>query len=187
MARDVCDAEVEEEDKDEDWNCDERVWVCGWEEDFEEGIEGIEAVLGDLQLLAICNVLVSCMFAGVGVHAYKTYIRPTREDLLVKRRTKQDRPKDNSHQERERRDSRVQQTMQDAKNPWPAVEEYRATSPRIAGCVDSRDEEVEAQTPVGQPGEVAEGLADGDGVIMGAVPGPDGDDAGEDVKSDQGT
>lgn len=117
---------------------------------------------------------------------HKTYIRPTRKDLLVKRRTKQDRPKDDSHQERECRDGRVQQTMQDAKHPRPAVEEYRATSPRIAGCVDSRDEEVETQAPVGQPGEVAEGLADSDGVIVGAVQGPDGDDAGEDVKSDEG-
>lgn len=52
--------------------------------------------------------------------------------------------------------------------------------------MDSRDEEVEAQTPVAQPGKIAEGLADGDGVIVGAIQGPDGDDADEDVKCDQG-
>lgn len=52
--------------------------------------------------------------------------------------------------------------------------------------MDGCDEEVEPQTPVGQPGEVAEGLADGDGVIMCAIPGPDDDDGGEDVEGDEG-
>ena len=51
--------------------------------------------------------------------------------------------------------------------------------------MDARDEKVKPQTPVGQPGEVAEGLADADGVvIVGAVPAPDEEDGGEDVEGD---
>lgn len=76
--------------------------------------------------------------------------------------------------------------MQQAKDTRAAVEQDGAARPRIAGCVEGRDEEVEGQAPVGQPGEVAEGLADGAGVIVGAVPGPDDDDGGEDVEGDQG-
>lgn len=44
----VCDAEVEQEDEDEDRDCDEGMRACGREEDFEDGVEGVEAVLGDL-------------------------------------------------------------------------------------------------------------------------------------------
>lgn len=76
--------------------------------------------------------------------------------------------------------------MEHAKHPRPAVEEDGAAGPRIAGCMDRGNEEIEAQAPVGQPGEVAEGLADGDRVIVGAVPGPDDDDGGEDVEGDEG-
>lgn len=52
--------------------------------------------------------------------------------------------------------------------------------------MDGRNQEVKAQAPIGQPGEVAEGLADGGGVVVGAIPNPDEDDRGEDVKGDEG-
>lgn len=45
---DVRDAEVEKQNQDKDRDGDEGVGVCGWEDDFEEGVEGVEAVLGDL-------------------------------------------------------------------------------------------------------------------------------------------
>lgn len=46
---DVGDAEVEQENEDEEWDSDEWVWVCSWEDDFQEGIERIKGVLGDLE------------------------------------------------------------------------------------------------------------------------------------------
>lgn len=97
------------------------------------------------------------------------------------RRPEQDSPKDDSNEKRERGDSRVEQAMQSAQSPRPAIEEHRATSARIAGCVDSSKKKIEAQTPVCQPGEVAERLADLAARAVGAVPGPDDDDRREDV------
>jgi hypothetical protein len=47
------------------------------------------------------------------------------------------------------------------------------------------EEMIKAQTQVCQPGEVAEGLADGNAVIVGPVPGPNDDDRGEDVQGDE--
>lgn len=41
---------------------------------------------------------------------------------------------------------------------------------------------IESQAPVRQPGEVAEGLADGVAIAMGAVPAPDEEDGHEDVE-----
>lgn len=62
MEGDVCDAEVEKEDEDEDRDCDKRVGICGWEDDFEEGVEGVEAVLGDLKLsLSVPDISMNCM------------------------------------------------------------------------------------------------------------------------------
>lgn len=51
--------------------------------------------------------------------------------------------------------------------------------------MNCREKLVKAQSPVCQPGEVAEGLANCDAVAVGAVPGPDHDDGGEDVQCDQ--
>lgn len=54
----------------------------------------------------------------------------------------------------------------------------------IAGRVDGGEEHVETYSPVGQPGEVAEALADFCTVAMSAAPTPDEEDAGKDVEGD---
>lgn len=51
--------------------------------------------------------------------------------------------------------------------------------------MEGRENKVKAQSPEGQPGEVAEGLANGIAVTAGAVIRPDCDDGREDVQSDQ--
>jgi hypothetical protein len=112
---------------------------------------------------------------------HKTYIRPAGEGFLVERRLKEESPENDSYQEWVTGDSRVQQGVESTTETWPAVEEHGASCPRIAGCVNGREQEVEAQTPVGQPGEVAEGLADRNAITVGAIPCPDDDDGGEDV------
>lgn len=53
--------------------------------------------------------------------------------------------------------------------------------------MDGGDEEVEPQTPVREPGKIAEGFADCDTVIVRAVPDPDDDDGREDVEGDETT
>lgn len=50
--------------------------------------------------------------------------------------------------------------------------------------MDGGDEEVEPHAPEIQPGEEAEGLADGGGRAMCGVPAPDEEDAEEDVDGD---
>ena len=48
--------------------------------------------------------------------------------------------------------------------------------------MDRSEEHVESQTPVCQPSEEAEGLADHIAFIVGSVPAPDGEDASENVE-----
>lgn len=52
--------------------------------------------------------------------------------------------------------------------------------------MNGRNQEVKAQAPIGQPGEVAEGATDGGGVVVRAIPNPDDDDSSEDVEGDEG-
>lgn len=74
--------------------------------------------------------------------------------------------------------------MEGAKGARPAVEEDRVALKCIAGCVDGGKEHVETDSPVRQPGEVAEAFADFCAVAMSAAPAPDEEDAGEDVEGD---
>lgn len=69
--------------------------------------------------------------------------------------------------------------MQGAQASRPGVEEDGAASARIADSMHAGDQVVEAQAPVGQPGEVAEALADG------GVPTPDEEVGEEDVEGDE--
>lgn len=48
---DVCDAEVEQQKQNEDRDGNEGVGGCCWEEDLEKGVEGVQAMLGDLDLV----------------------------------------------------------------------------------------------------------------------------------------
>lgn len=75
--------------------------------------------------------------------------------------------------------------MEHATHPGPAAEESGAARPRIPGCMDGGDQEIKPQSPVCQPSEVAERLADGAAVPVGTVPRPDDDDGCEDVEGDQ--
>lgn len=77
--------------------------------------------------------------------------------------------------------------MEHATSAWPTVEQHRAPRACIQSRMDRSEEVVESQTPVRQPGEVAERLANLDTVIVDAVPGPDEDDRREDVQGDQAT
>jgi hypothetical protein len=52
----------------------------------------------------------------------------------------------------------------------------------IAGCMDSGEEHVEANTPVTQPGEVAEGVTNRSAVIVSAIPTPEDEDGDENVQ-----
>ncbi|GMF73602.1 unnamed protein product [Aspergillus oryzae] len=110
-----------------------------------------------------------------------TYIRPGIKSHVEPRRV-QNRPENDRHEKWERRDSRIVETVEGAQATGPAIEEHRATGQRIEGGVDACENVVEAQTPVCQPGEVAEGLADSFAVAMGAVPAPDEEDGHEDVE-----
>ncbi|XHF98292.1 hypothetical protein AWENTII_001848 [Aspergillus wentii] len=76
--------------------------------------------------------------------------------------------------------------MEDTQKARPAIEKHRTTGQGIAGRVDGGEAEIETQTPVGEPGEVAEGLADLVAVAVGAIPAPDKEDSGEDVEGDEG-
>jgi hypothetical protein len=51
--------------------------------------------------------------------------------------------------------------------------------------MDGSEKHVKSQTPICQPSEEAEGLADHIAFIVGSVPAPDGENAGEDVEGDQ--
>lgn len=74
--------------------------------------------------------------------------------------------------------------MQHATSTRPLLKQHRAPRPRITSRMNRREEMVKAQSPVCQPGEVAERLADGGGVIVGAIPAPDEEDRREDVQGD---
>lgn len=75
--------------------------------------------------------------------------------------------------------------MEHATCARPAIEEHRAARPCVEGCMDGGDQEVESQTPVREPGEVTEGFANCDTVIVRAVPDPDDNYGGEDVEGDE--
>lgn len=75
--------------------------------------------------------------------------------------------------------------MQGAQASRPGVEEDGAAGARIADGMHAGDQVVEAQAPVGQPGEVAEALADGGAIAMSAVPTPDEEVGEEDVEGDE--
>lgn len=114
-----------------------------------------------------------------------TYILPAGEWLLVPRRAEEDSPKDNRNENREGCDCHIQQTVQHAEDPRPAVEENRMTRSYIVGCMDGGEQHVEASAPVSQPSEVAEGVTNRGGVIVGAIPAPEDEDGGENVQRDQ--
>lgn len=94
-------------------------------------------------------------------------------------------PENDRHEEWKRRDGRIVETVEGAQATGPAIEQHRATGQRIEGGVDACENVVEAQTPVCQPGEVAEGLADSCAVAMSAVPAPDEEDGHEYVERDR--
>lgn len=76
--------------------------------------------------------------------------------------------------------------MQGAQRTRQSVEEHGAPCACVTCGMDRRDEIIEAQTPVREPGEVAEALANRVGVAVGAVPAPDEKDGDEDVEGDEG-
>lgn len=104
------------------------------------------------------------IFQGVRLDMRKltTYIAPRVEGDLVQVNLVpvQDRPVNNQHQERKRRDSGVEQAVERSHEAWQPVKDHRTACPRIAEGVEGRDEEVEPVAPEGDPGEVAEGAAD---------------------------
>ena len=51
--------------------------------------------------------------------------------------------------------------------------------------MDCGEKKVEAKAPIGQPGEIAERLADPNAIIVGAIPNPNDDDRGEDVEGNE--
>lgn len=120
-----------------------------------------------------------------GENCRGTYIGPPVERRAIPRPGVEDGPEDDGHQERVRGDGGVEQAVESAQASGPGVEEDRPASAGVAGGVDAGDQVVEAQTPVGQPGEEAEALADGVAIAMGAVPAPDEEVDEEDVEGDE--
>ena len=112
------------------------------------------------------------------------YVLPSAKCHGVPRTRVKDSPEDDGHEEWVGSDGGVEKAVEGTKGARPAVEEDRVTFQGIAGCVDGGEEHVETYSPVGQPGEVAEALADFCAVAMSAAPAPDEEDAGEDVEGD---
>lgn len=74
--------------------------------------------------------------------------------------------------------------MQHPTSTRPLLKQHRAARPRITSRMNRREEMVKAQSPVCQPGEVAERPADSGAVTVGPVPAPDEEDRREDVQGD---
>lgn len=110
MIRQIGERDVQEEQKDKERERHQRVRISRWENDLQHGVEGIEAVLGE--------------------------IRP-RIECPVKPRWMDDRPEDNGDQERKRGDRCVVEAVEGAQTAGPAVEEHRAACERVAGGVDA--------------------------------------------------
>lgn len=115
---------------------------------------------------------------------WEEYIRPSLKRQRIPRRLEQNRPEHDRHEKREGSDSRVEEGVQDAQRTRQSVEDHGAPCACVACCMDCRDEKIESQPPVREPGEIAEALADGVGVAVGAVPAPDEEDGDEDVEGD---
>lgn len=48
VERDVHNAEIEQEHKNQEWNCDKWLRRRGWDDDFQQGVAGVQRMLGDL-------------------------------------------------------------------------------------------------------------------------------------------
>ena len=110
-----------------------------------------------------------------GKHAVEEMLRdvaPPVMDHGEPWRTVQEDPVDDCHEERVDHDGGVQGGMEGLQQPGEAIEEG-CTGPRVGECVQGGEEEVEAEAPVGDVGEVAEGVARGGAVVGGvdALPG----------------
>ena len=147
---------------------------------------------GYLDLVALRSARTSPLRTALDVRARgrdrnreNTYIRPPSKGYTIPWPGVEDGPEDDGDQERKRGDGGIEQAMEGAQSSWAGVEEERAAGASIAGRMDAGDKVVEAQTPVGQPGEVAEALADGGAIAMGAVPAPDEEVGDEDVEGDE--
>lgn len=72
---DVCDAEVQQQEQDEDGDGDEGVGNGSWEDDLEQGVEGVQSMLGDLCLVSpVPKVLFEECRAGGGDVRHDNYI-----------------------------------------------------------------------------------------------------------------
>lgn len=87
-------------------------------------------------------------------------------------RSIQNYPVDDGHEEGVNHDGGVERRMEGLERPGEAIEEGTA-GPRVGEGVQGGEEEVETEAPVGDGGEVAEGVARRGAVVGGvdALPG----------------
>lgn len=187
----VRERDIQQENQHQDRKRQKRMRVRGGEDDFQQGPEGVEAVLRDLQsfiALATLDTHFATLFFFffLSLQTWTAYIRPSLKSPRIPRRLKQNRPEYDRHEKREGGDGGVENGMQGAQRTRQSVEEHGAPCACVTCGMDRRDEIIEAQTPVREPGEVAEALANRVGVAVGAVPAPDEKDGDEDVEGDEG-
>lgn len=84
----------------------------------------------------------------------------------------EDYPEDDGHEERVDDHGRVKDRVEGLQRPGEAIEE-RGAGPRVGEGVQGGEKEVESEAPVGDVGEVAEGVARGGALVWGvdALPG----------------